>query len=209
MKNQIIASIAAIPFALGTLFAGTGTAVAAALIGEFQFSGQGVAELTLDELNFNPNPSSLFLSPITATGSFEQLASTPTTIQGPVEFDTLLQPNEFIDFGNGNVFNLESAEIGQVMQSGDNVSLDIILEGIFESADGDESQGAGNITLQFNDTTASAVSQQLENGEELMAQFSGALFSKTEKVPEPTTLFGLGVVAAGLVVTRRQGKKVS
>ncbi|MGK7922112.1 MAG: PEP-CTERM sorting domain-containing protein [Trichodesmium sp.] len=207
MKNQIIASIAAIPFALGTLFAGTGSADAAALIGEFQFAGLGVAEFTEDELNFNPNPSSLFLSPIAATGSFQELANTPTTIEGPVEFDTLLQPNEFINFGDGNVFNLESASIGEVIQSGENVSLDIILEGTFFSADGDESDGAGNITLQFNNTTASEISQQLENGDKLMAQFSGALFSETEKVPEPTTTMGLLIVGALASFVLRQTKQ--
>ncbi len=83
MKNQIIASIAAIPFALGTLFAGTGTAEAAALIGEFQFSsGFDVAELTKDELNFNPNPSTLSISLFTTTGSFQQFGNTSTTTIG-------------------------------------------------------------------------------------------------------------------------------
>ncbi|NET16119.1 MAG: PEP-CTERM sorting domain-containing protein [Okeania sp. SIO1H6] len=210
MKNQIIASIASIPFALGTLFAGTGTAEAAALIGEFQFAGIGAAEFTQDELNFNPNPSSLFLSPITTTGSFEQFAgtSTTTTIHGPIQFDTLLEPdNTFIDFGGGNRFSLEEASIGEVIQSGQNVSLDIILEGIFESADGDESDGAGNITLQFNDTTASAVSQQLEDGETLTAQFSGALYSKTERVPEPTTTVGLLIVGTLASFVLRQTKQ--
>lgn len=208
MKNQIIASIAAIPFALGTLFAGTTAANAAALIGEFQFAGMGVAEFTQDELNFNPNPSSLFLSSFTTTGSFEQFAGISTTIHGPIQFDTLLEPNNtFIDFGGGNKFSLEEASIGEVIQSGKNVSLDIILEGIFESAEGDESQGAGNITLQFNDTTASAVSQQLEDGEKLMAQFSGALFSETEKVPEPTTTVGLLIVGALASFVLRQTKQ--
>ncbi|NES07708.1 MAG: PEP-CTERM sorting domain-containing protein [Okeania sp. SIO2F4] len=35
------------------------------------------------------------------------------------------------------------------------------------------------------------------------------MFSDTQKVPEPTTLFGLGVVAAGLTVLRRQNLKSS
>ncbi|MGD1806224.1 PEP-CTERM sorting domain-containing protein [Dapis sp. BLCC M126] len=35
------------------------------------------------------------------------------------------------------------------------------------------------------------------------------MFSDTKKVPEPTALFGFGVVAAGLTVLRRQGKKSS
>ncbi|NET17174.1 MAG: PEP-CTERM sorting domain-containing protein, partial [Okeania sp. SIO1H6] len=51
---------------------------------------------------------------------------------------------------------------------------------------------------------------QLDEGETIGGvTFSGGLFSDREKVPEPTALFGLGVVAAGLTVLRRQGKKSS
>ncbi|NEO52773.1 MAG: PEP-CTERM sorting domain-containing protein [Okeania sp. SIO3B5] len=178
----------------------------AALIGEFQFAGLGVAEFTKDYLNFNPNPSVLFVSPLAATGSFQQFTGITTTIHGPVEFDPFSAPVPFIDFGGGNEFDLQQASIGEIIQSGDNASLDIHLFGTFLSADGDQNKGAGNITLQFNDTLASTIEQQLDAGNTLTAQFSGAVFSTTASTPEPTALFGLGVVTTGLVASRKRNK---
>lgn len=178
----------------------------AALIGEFQFSGLGVAEFTKDYLNFNPNPSPLFISPLAATGSFQEFTGISTTIRGPVEFDPFSAPVPFINFGGGNTFELQEASIGEIIQSGENASLDIHLYGTFSSTDGDQNKGAGNITLQFNDILASTIEEQLEDGETLIAQFSGAMFSTTVSTPEPTALFGLGVVATGLVASRKRNK---
>ena len=202
MKNQIVASIAALPFALGAAFAGAGAAEAAALVGEFQFSGLGVSQLSEDELNFNPNPTPLFIAEDTAIGSFTEFVGFETLINGAVTFNPFSAPNPFIDFGGGNEFMLKDSFINNVMQSGSNVSIDVALYGTFVSDDGDFSKGAGNITLQLNNTTAAAVQTALDNGDTLSAQFSGAAFTAT--VPEPTTLFGLGVVATGLVASRRK-----
>ena len=212
INSKFFAGLTATVASVSVIASGT-TANAAALIGEFQFSGLGVAELTQDSLNFNsvmsqdPNTALLFLSPSTATGSFNQFAGDTTTIHGPVEFNPFSAPVPFIDFGGGNIFNLQDAEIGEVIQSGENASVDIILDGTFFSADGYESDGAGNLTLSFNDTSASTIEQKLEAGETLTAQFSGAIFSNTASTPEPTALFGLGIVGAGLVATRRRKKK--
>ncbi len=93
-----------------------------------------------------------------------------------------------------------------MIQSGQNASVDIILEGIFESASGDQSDGAGNITLQFNDTSASAIEDRLEAGETLTAQFSGALFSTSERerVPEPSAILGLGLFAGAGILSKNK-----
>ncbi|NET45995.1 PEP-CTERM sorting domain-containing protein [Okeania sp. SIO2B3] len=182
-----------------------GVANAAALIGELQLAGLGTALISEEQLSFNPNPTTLFLSPITATGSFNQFAGINTTIEGPISFNPFGAPDPFIDFGGGNEFDLEQAEIGEVIQSGKNASVDILLFGTFISENGDRSDGAGNLTLQFNDTLASTIEARLDAGETLTAQFSGALFSTTP-VPEPTALFGLGIVATGLVASRKRNK---
>ncbi|NET25012.1 PEP-CTERM sorting domain-containing protein [Okeania sp. SIO1I7] len=183
-----------------------GVANAAALIGELQLAGLGTALISQDELSFNPNPTTLFLSPITATGSFNQFAGINTTIEGPISFNPFGAPDPFINFGGGNEFSLEQAEIGEVIQSGKNASVDILLFGTFISEEGDLTDGAGNLTLQFNDTLASTIEARLDAGETLTAQFSGALFSTTVSTPEPTALFGLGIVATGLVASRKRNK---
>ncbi|NET17554.1 MAG: PEP-CTERM sorting domain-containing protein [Okeania sp. SIO1H6] len=223
MINSLINSKFFTGLAATATFAGVmasaGIANAAALIGGFQFSsGLDVVKLTKDDLNFNPNPSTLSISILTATGSFEQFGNTSTTtINGPVEFDTLLDPNNntFIDFGSGNTFGLQKASIGEVIGSGDNAALDIQLYGTFFSAEGDQSQGAGNITLQFNDT-ASAIKEQLDAGDTLTAQFSGAVFSDdefgggflSESVPEPSAILGLGLFAgAGFLSKKKASNK--
>ena len=190
-----------------SVIASAGVANAAALIGELQLAGLGTALISQDELSFNPNPTTLFLSPITATGSFNQFAGINTIIEGPISFNPFGAPDPFINFGGGNEFSLEQAEIGEVIQSGKIASLDILLFGTFISEDGELSDGAGNLTLQFNDTLASTIEERLEAGETLTAQFSGALFSTTASTPEPTALFGLGVVGAGLVASRKRKKK--
>ncbi|NES73690.1 MAG: hypothetical protein F6K24_55130, partial [Okeania sp. SIO2D1] len=209
MINSLINSKFFTGLAATATFAGViasaGIANAAALTGELQLAGLGTVLISEEELSFNPNPTNLFLSPITATGSFNQFAGITTTINGPVELDTLLDPdpdNPFIDFGGGNTFGLQKASIGEVIQSGANAALDIQLYGTFFSAEGDQSQGAGNITLQFNDE-ASVIKQQLEDGDTLIAQFSGAVFSDdasgggilSEDVPEPSAILGLGLFA--------------
>lgn len=195
-----------------SVVATAGVANAAGLIGEFQLSSLGSAELTQDSLTFfdlfgQENPIPLIIAPATATGSFSEFAGTSTTIHGTVFFDQFEAPNPFIDFGGGNEFQLNNARIGEVIQSGENASVDVILEGIFVSENGDQTDGAGNLTLQFNDTLASTIEARLDAGDTLEAQFSGALFSHTASTPEPTALFGLGVVGLGLVATRKRKKK--
>ena len=189
-----------------SVMASAGIANAAALIGEMQLAGLGTTLISEDELTFNPNPTTLFLSPVTATGSFNQFAGITTTIEGPISFNPFGAPSPFIDFGGGNEFDLEEAEIGEVIQSGRNASLDILLFGTFISEDGELSDGAGNLTLQFNDTLASTIEDRLQNGETLTAQFSGALFSTSdrERVPEPSAILGLGLFAGAGILSKKK-----
>ncbi|MGD1717808.1 PEP-CTERM sorting domain-containing protein [Dapis sp. BLCC M172] len=108
-----------------------------------------------------------------------------------------------------NVFNLTQANY-TLSQSGANVAIDVALWGEFVSETGEVTDGAGNLTFQINDTTVADIEAKLDASETVEGlTFSGGLFSDTKKVPEPTTLFGLGIVAAGLTLTRRQGKKSS
>ncbi|MEM1169294.1 MAG: PEP-CTERM sorting domain-containing protein [Cyanobacteria bacterium P01_H01_bin.35] len=204
LNSKFLAGLTA-AIAFTGVTANAGIANAAALIGEFQFVGLGAASLTQEELNFEFNPTNLFISSTTAIGSFNQFAGMETTITSPVVFNPFSAPIPFIDFGDNNVFNLQEASIGEFIQSGDNTSVDIILKGTFFSADGDQSDGSGNITIQFNDALASDIEQQVEDGETLTAQFSGALFSEeTRRVPEPSAILGLGLFAGAGILSKKK-----
>ncbi|NEP79666.1 MAG: hypothetical protein F6K39_16755, partial [Okeania sp. SIO3B3] len=192
INSKLFAGLTATVAFTGVM-ANAGIANAAALIGEFQFSSQGSAELTEDSLTFfdlegNEGSIPLSIAFNTATGSFNQFAGTDTMINGSVFFAPFESPNPFIDFGDGNEFSLLNARIEEVVQSGKNASVVVILEGIFTSENGDQTDGAGNLTFQFNNTLASTIEDQLEDGEiPLTGQFSGALFA-TASTPEPTAL---------------------
>ncbi|NES03390.1 MAG: PEP-CTERM sorting domain-containing protein [Okeania sp. SIO2F4] len=233
MKNQIVASIAAIPFAVGALFAGTGAAEAAGLTGGFSI-GSTMTTITLSEgeLSFDPNPGPVGLA--VTSGSFMDFNS--AAIQGPLTFDgstgtpyTVTSfPDTFLDFGNLDfpgldvpnfgiddssitdgisTFSLTKSEI-HVMQAEDNPNVDILvsLYGIFEDEDGKQTKGKGDLTLQLADTNVAYV-ENILNGTNpsASATFSGALVGEMKvATPEPTALFGLGVVATGLVASRRK-----
>ncbi len=225
MKNQIVASIAALPFALTGLFAG---AANAATFGEFQLNGGVLTPFTEAtdvslkregiDLNFDPEPVTP-IGIVNATGMFTGFDT--GNIQDIISFGPPVEvENPFIDFGNSTsgapgvttlpnesitdgeqVFNLKRADY-QLSQSGANVAVDIFLYGDFV-INGETFKGAGNLTFQENNTTVAAVEQILAAGGSIDDMtFSGAAF--TASTPEPTALFGLGVVATGLVASRRK-----
>ncbi|GGA18381.1 PEP-CTERM sorting domain-containing protein [Okeania sp. KiyG1] len=228
MKNQIVASIAALPFALGTAFAGADVANAAGLTGGFSIgSVMTTIELSEGQLTFDPNPGPVGLA--VTTGSFLDFNS--AAIKGPLTFNgdtgtpyTVTSfADPFLDFGNLtfpgipfgdttsigdgiNTFSLTKSTI-DVMQMAGNPNVDILvsLYGTFEDADGNITQGKGDLTLQLADTNVAFV-EGIFNGDNpgASATFSAALVAEMETVPEPTVLFGLGVVTAGLVTSRRK-----
>jgi len=226
MKNKIVASIAAVPFAVSGIFASTANA---ASFSQFQLGGGvlipgGVSNVSLNEngidLNFDPEP----VTPIgitSETGIFQGFDT--GNIQDIISFGPPIDvENPFIDFGNSNfdpalpgvttlpnysitdgedVFNLSDASY-QISQSGANVSIDVALYGEFIIG-GQTYNGAGNLTFQTNSTTVADVEAILASGGSIDDMtFSGALFSAS--TPEPATLFGLGIVATGLVASRRK-----
>ncbi|GGA18387.1 PEP-CTERM sorting domain-containing protein [Okeania sp. KiyG1] len=229
MKNQIVASIAALPFALGTAFAGAGVANAAGLTGGFSVgSVMTTIELSEGQLTFDPNPGPVGLA--VTTGSFTNFNS--AAIKGPLEFNgntgtpyTVTSfADPFFDFGNLdfpgvdagggtgsiedgiNTFSLTKSTI-DVMQMAGNPNVDILvsLHGFFEDENGHKTHGKGDLTLQLADTSVAEV-ESIFNGtnDAASATFSAALVAEMKPVPEPTVLFGLGVVTAGLVTSRRK-----
>ena len=189
MKNQIVASIAAIPFALGTVFAGTGAANAAALSGMFSFDGAGAKVTLTDEgLDFTDGAS---INLNLKTGSF-------TDFTEAYIYDVLdpFSSTKFIDLGAADDSNVFYATGFDVTYDSGSVftGIDVEIQGYFESEGGETSKGSALITLQ-------ALTSDVEAGGDIEATFSGI---SVAAVPEPATLFGLGVVATGLVATRRK-----
>jgi len=225
MKNQIVASIAAVPFAFAGIFT---SAANAATFGQFQLSGGTLipfieatdVSLKRDgiDLNFDPEP----VTPIGIVNQTGIFAGFDTgNIQDIISFGSpVIVENPFIDFGTGSfapgvteanasitdevdIFNLKTADY-QLSQSGANVAIDVALYGDFVIG-GETYEGAGNLTFQYNNITVAEAQTKLANGDSLDDMtFSGALFTAKQEVPEPATLFGLGVVAVGLVASRRQ-----
>jgi len=206
MKNQIVASIVSVPFALGAVLAGTGAANAASLSGNISINGNltsttsgGVTTLDFvdiddivtngDFANFDfdftgTGPDATLPTPAPNFIDIQDLNLTPTGFSPSV--DPLVS---FLDFGertlDGEVGNLtfDLFEPDEVTISPFFVAFDAV--GVW----------------QFNGETlaegAVAVTQVGTGGYTLTLE-------TIEKVPEPTALFGLGVVATGLVASRRR-----
>ncbi|WP_071188244.1 PEP-CTERM sorting domain-containing protein [Trichormus sp. NMC-1] len=231
-KSQLLGAAAVLPIAAAGLFTSAGSAQAAALVGDFSFNGgttvnpfaSSTVKLTKDALYFEPQP----ITPVaiaSQSGNFSSFNS--ANIGNIISFSGDTADNPFLDFGNLtipglilpaestasltdslNTFTLKSSDY-KVEQSGANVSINVELWGFFTSATGEISKGAGNITFQKNNTTVLAVNTLLNNGETLTSAsgsgltFSGAAFT-AKSTPEPTTMLGLGLVAAGMTVARRR-----
>ncbi len=237
MKNQIVASIAAVPFALAGLFSGAGAANA--VEGSFQLSGTQILEIDFKqdpfELNQTPgltttaklSQNSLTFSPDIAavalasqTGSFKKFEI--AQIQNIITFDPFVAENPFMDLGSGaasavngilnttitdkkDVFNLNSASYHVKKGADDLIEVGVMLYGEFD-IDGETTAAKGLLTLQYAEqgATVDSVTDLINSVDGLEGlALSGAVFT-VESTPEPTTLFGLGVVATGLVASRRK-----
>ncbi len=227
MKNQIFASIAAIPFAVGTLFAATGAANAQVIQfddinvdgGILSYDGQGGALLGTD----------LLLDTVfgidTPNNSGEHLFCEDCKLN--FETGANISENPYT-FAAGGTVTIE----GTVKDGDTVIASGTVLEGYFsENIVGSAGSFGGfggfatftgvgfdtideNITNYFGiDTEDFAfVQTSIAIGEVTVDSnggFSGVVTNfdmdnTPASTPEPTTLFGLGVVATGLVASRRK-----
>ncbi|MFN6569116.1 PEP-CTERM sorting domain-containing protein [Dendronalium sp. ChiSLP03b] len=228
LLDAIFAVALAIPLSVTGIFTFANSAQATSFTGEFQLNGgftssppieeTSLVELSAKSLIFSPQP----VTPVALsaqTGSFTSFNS--ANIGNVISFSPLSADNPFIDFGKTllpgiiqsssdtasitdgiNTFALKSANYA-LKQSGANVAIDVALYGLFNSADGTKSQGAGNLSFQVNDVKVANVQSILNSGGSVKnLAFAGALFTTTS-VPEPTTILGLGILGVALAISRR------
>lgn len=206
MKNQIVASILSVPFALGAVFAGTGVANAASLTGSvviegsvtssesggvttFDFTSIEDIDTTGDFANFEFDFTGTGGALPIASPNFidiEDLELTPTGFSSPGDLVS------FLDFGErtldgevGNLtFDLSNPDAVDFLNQGPLEIASFTTSGVWQF-NGETLADTGVTTLTVN-----------EDG--------SYIIGVATSVPEPTALFGLGVVATGLVASRRK-----
>ncbi len=205
MKNAIIASLASIPFAVAGVFS-AGAANAAALTGHFGFDGidnptsyvgfdTSMIDFKTSPAGGDPQISIKNFSPV-SSGSFLGFNSAyiyDATFGGV--------PSLFMDLGAEDGLDtltvtgfMPGSHFGyyDLVDKGATTDVNLGFWGEFTSATGEVSNAEGSLTFQYAGTFAETKSA-LESGQMLNGTFSGAVIAG---VPEPTTMLGLGVVAA-------------
>ncbi|MDZ8226471.1 PEP-CTERM sorting domain-containing protein [Nostoc sp. ChiVER01] len=207
LLNATLAVTAAIPLATAGLFTSAGSAQAAALVGEFSLTGDGSASLLENSFTFsNPKTFTISSDPDLTTGTFTGF--TKGSIGNILSFAPTIATNPFLDLGTDaatigdgfNTFAVSSASYTLTQAAANLVSINVITDGFFKSALGEISQGQGIFTLQTTGTIAT-IKDNWKKGTAVKATYSSLYFAT---VPEPTTLIGLGLVGAGMVMSRRR-----
>ena len=201
-----VAVLAAMPIAAAATFTFAGSAQAA-LIGSFDIDNNGNVQLSADSLTFL-NPSTFNVS--NPTGSFSDFSL--GSIGSIISFADNTADNPFMDLGidaatitDGlNTYTLNSAAFNLSQISDAAVGINVTTTGFFTSAGGVLSTGSGDFTFQAQGVLDD-IETLLASGGSINATYSGiSLASVTQAVPEPAALLGLGVVAAGMAVSRRR-----
>jgi hypothetical protein len=217
-----IAALAAIPLAAAATFTPAGSAQAAVLTGQAAYSGIGAGPFSSvttilasdGTIEFStPNLVGLSLQ----TGTFASKGLTAATIYDVSSIPGLFDPSSlFLDFGNdassvvdgNNVFKATSASNYVITtDGGSGSSIALSFRGYFLGDDETQiSSGIVNLNFTSMMSVADVTDVLLNNGVEtgittITSTFSGLAVAST---PEPATLLGLGIVAAGMAVSRRR-----
>ena len=220
MKNQIVASFAAIPF----LIAGANAANAAVI----QFDDESVSGGTIsyDGEGGSLIGTDLLLDMVMGIDTHANDGAELVCDTCVLNFETGDNISEdglytFTNGGSVSITGTVTDNSGNIIADGELVSgyftEDVLVSmndvsGMFgglgvNDVNSDLSSFFGIKTTDFTFAQTGIVMEEVEV--ENNGGFSGVVTnvdfdSKAQKVPEPTVLFGLGVVVAGLTVSRRQ-----
>ncbi|NEN91431.1 MAG: PEP-CTERM sorting domain-containing protein [Okeania sp. SIO3H1] len=186
--------IVSAPLAVATVF-NAGTANAAVLSGNFSFDGAGNT-ISFDEnmLDFAEGGIALSLK----NGYFAGVNSDAQIfdISGLAaldDMDTDIAPVKFIELSDGTTLNLTSFNDFTFTPQIGTTDINLGFSGFFLN-DEDMTYAAGSITFQV---IGELDKDSFAGDGTFEASFSGVVFADNAKVPEPATMLGLGVVAAG------------
>ncbi|MEA5508710.1 PEP-CTERM sorting domain-containing protein [Crocosphaera sp. UHCC 0190] len=209
-KPGVLGAVAVIPFAAAGVMTFTASAEAAAIQGDFSFSGAGSVNLSLDQLTFNA-PTTFNLSGDSSTGSFGGF--TQGGVKGPLSFTGNNVVAGWLDFGNDsatiqdgmNTFTATGSSF-TLSEMGRFVSVEVLTTGFFLSSTGELSEGEVFFTLQKRGTLAGFNTILNNGGTVEMLTYSGSGYA----VPEPLTMLGAGTaVLFGGAFKRQLNKKGS
>lgn len=216
MNKALLGSIAVLPLVAAGVLTNTGAANAATIAGTAQFSSaiSPLTTVTVDQnsLDFMPDPGPKVVNVGATNGVFSPYQQTQASIlYSPLLLGSTLpaQPT-FLDFGtlgdDKGIFKLGAVDTAFDFTSAFGLTNGSLgFTGWFIDEAGIEYEGAGTITFQLVGTPAQVQATLASGGKFEDISFSGLTIAIT-KVPEPTTLAGLGVVAASLAFARTRKK---
>ncbi|MGD1805817.1 PEP-CTERM sorting domain-containing protein [Dapis sp. BLCC M126] len=213
MKNLIFTALVSAPLAVSTVF-NPGVANATTLSGGFQFDGSDQVDLgefvipattvqfNDQELDFVTDPSGLdpkisvklaqedFGFANNSMADIFDLTGLNATDGSETTFNAA---QEFIALNDGTVLFLESVSDFTFIDNTDSTDVNLGFMGYFLK-DGMETDATGSITFQVQQSLQEVQNAVMDN-QLLDAAFSGTV-ATSEAVPEPSTMLGLGLVAA-------------
>lgn len=221
-----VAALAAIPVATAATFTPAGSAEAATLTGRADYAAIGTGVFSPITSIIASDGSIAFSNPnlvgLTGqTGSFTAFLAATIYDLAPIP-GSFNPAKVFLDFGadfpgltdGKNIFKATSISDYKISTDGDEgSSIALALKGFFLGNDSTE-KSFGRVNLNFTSEYSVATVKDilLNNGlnsggkTQINAAFSG--LAVVASVPEPATLLGLGVVAAGMAVSRRRNKTI-
>jgi hypothetical protein len=221
-----VAVLAAIPVVAATTFASAGSAEAATLTGKADFAGTSTGLFSPITSVIAADGNIKFSDPKLVGLTGQEGSFTAFSAATIYDFDPIpgnFDPAKlFLDFGSDlagltdgkNIFKATSVSQYQISSDGDaGSSIALAFKGYFFGEDETE-KSFGRVNLNFtSEHSVALVTDVLLNGglnsngkTQINAAFSG--LAVVASVPEPATLLGLGVVAAGMAVSRRRNKTI-
>jgi hypothetical protein len=214
--KAVVAVLAAVPVAAAGVFTSASSAEAAVLKGQAGYSGIGSGIFSPVTTILASDGSITFSSPNLVglgaqTGSFTAFSAAKISDISPIP-GTFDPAKLLLDFGANlagltdgkNVFKATSvSDYVIASDGGTGSSIALAFKGYF-LGENETEKSSGSVNLNFTSVQSVAAVESI-----LLAGGTGTIESTfsgmtVAAVPEPTTMLGLGLVAAGMTVARRR-----